>query len=467
MSRVSMTARMSLLFMLAFTAVLTVAGLSFYQLCKLHFQTRDQQSLVEKLHSTQAILDELDSIEQFAAYTPRLRALLGTHQGLTTVIQDAEQRLFFVASERPEASVQVNDHEWFSAAVEPGMWTWHNDQHMYRGMTADMPVAGQTEPLKVMLVLDVTHHMVFFQTILRWFWIELAISALVSAGLGWAVARSGLRPLKTVTQVAASISATSLKKRIALAPVPAELQPLVSTFNAMLARLEDDFTRLANFSADIAHELRTPVGNLLTHTEVILSRNRNIEDYQDNLHSNLEELQRMSRMIDDMLFLAKSDNGLLAQQNLEIDLESMLEKLLEYYRLLGDERGIALEFSGTGHIQGDEQMLRRAISNLLSNALRYTPRGQAVSVRLSHSAAGTRLSVANPGGTIDSEHLERVFDRFYRADPARREGGGHNVGLGLAITRSIVEAHQGRIWCTSSNGWTTFHMEFPMQQPIA
>jgi two-component system heavy metal sensor histidine kinase CusS len=467
MSRFSMTARMSLLFMLAFTAVLTVAGLSFYQLCKLHFQSRDQQALVEKLRSTQTILGELSSIEQFAAFIPRLRALLGTHQGLTTVIQDAEQRRIFVASERSEASAQANDPEWFRAAVKPGMWTWHNDQRMYRGMTADMAIAGQPQPLRVMLVLDVTHHMVFFETILRWFWIELAISALVSAGLGWAVARSGLRPLKTVTQVAASISATSLKKRIALAPVPAELQPLVSTFNAMLARLEDDFTRLANFSADIAHELRTPLGNLLTHTEVILSRNRTLEDYQENLHSNLEELQRMSRMIDDMLFLAKSDNGLLAQQNLEIDLESMLEKLLEYYRLLGDERGIDLEFSGSGHMYGDEQMLRRAVSNLLSNALRYTPRGQTIRVTLRHSDAGTRLSVANPGGTIDSEHLERVFDRFYRADPARREGCGHNAGLGLAITRSIVEAHQGRIWCTSSNGWTTFHMEFPALASMA
>jgi len=461
MSRFSMTARMSLLFMFAFTAVLTVAGLSFYQLCKLHFQSRDQQALVEKLQSTQFILGDLQSLEQFAVAIPRLRALLGSHQGLTTVIQDAAQRRLFVAPEHPEVSVQANDPEWFRAAAEPGMWTWHNDQRMYRGMTAHMAVAGQPQPLRVMLVLDVTHHMVFFETILRWFWIELAISALVSAGLGWAVARSGLRPLKTVTQVAASISATSLKKRIALAPVPAELQPLVLTFNAMLARLEDDFTRLANFSADIAHELRTPLGNLLTHTEVILSRNRALEDYQENLHSNLEELQRMSRMIDDMLFLAKSDNGLLAQQNLQIDLESMLEKLLEYYRLLGDERGIDLKFSGSGHMYGDEQMLRRAIANLLSNALRYTPRGQAIRVSLRHSDAGTRLSVANPGGTIDSEHLERVFDRFYRADPARREGGGHNAGLGLAITRSIVEAHQGRIWCTSSNGWTTFHMEFP------
>jgi two-component system heavy metal sensor histidine kinase CusS len=229
----------------------------------------------------------------------------------------------------------------------------------------------------------------------------------------------------------------------------------------MLSRLDSAFVRLSNFSADIAHELRTPVSNLMTHTEVVLSRKRGIEDYEDNLHSNLDDLKRMSRMIDDMLFLAKSDNGLIKPENKRIDLQEVVGRLLDYYRLLAEERGIELKVSGAGRVQGDVLMLHRAISNLLSNALRYTPEGQTISVDIRQDLQTATVSVENPGESIAPEHLEKLFDRFYRADPARREGSPSNAGLGLAITRSIIEAHDGRIWCTSSNGKTAFHMELP------
>jgi two-component system heavy metal sensor histidine kinase CusS len=199
----------------------------------------------------------------------------------------------------------------------------------------------------------------------------------------------------------------------------------------------------------------------MTHTEVVLSRKRNIEDYEDNLYSNLDDLKRMSRMIDDMLFLAKSDNGLIKPENKQIDLLEVVEKLLEYYRLLADERGINLAVSGAGSVRGDVLMIHRAISNLLSNALRYTPEGRTISVDIKERSTSTVVTVENPGIVISPEHLEKLFDRFFRVDPARREGSPSNAGLGLSITRSIIEAHEGKIWCTSSNGKTAFHMELP------
>jgi two-component system heavy metal sensor histidine kinase CusS len=455
MNRLSLTTRMSLMFMLAVTAVLTVAGLSFNNLSRHHFKMLDQQALDEKLHSTQRILGELKSIDQFGDFKPELQALLGAHRDLTALILNGDGRLLF-ADPGP-----VDVPEEFRTTTSSNVWEWQDQEQMFRGVTAQAMVAGQDKPLTVILIFDVTQHMSFFATLQRWFWTGLVISALVSAALGWMVASSGMRPIRQVTRVAASMSAKSLKERIPLAPVPKELQQMVLSFNAMLSRLDDAFVRLSNFSADIAHELRTPVSNLMTHTEVVLSRKRGIEDYEDNLYSNLDDLKRMSRMIDDMLFLAKSDNGLIPHENKPIDLLAVVEKLLEYYRLLADERGINLAVSGQGSVRGDVLMLHRAISNLLSNALRYTPEGQTINVDIQQKGMSTLVVVENPGEIIAPEHLEKLFDRFYRVDPARREGSPSNAGLGLSITRSIIEAHEGKIWCTSSNGKTAFHLKLP------
>ncbi|TBN47122.1 heavy metal sensor histidine kinase [Pseudomonas sp. BGI-2] len=455
MNSLSLTTRMSLMFMLAVTAVLTVAGLSINHLSQRHFKMLDQQTLNEKLYSTQRILGELSSVDQFNELKPQLKALLGAHRDLTALILDSNGKVLF-ADPGP-----VNVPEQFRLTTNNSVWEWQDQEQMFRGMTAQATMVGQEKPLTVILIFDVTHHMAFFKTLQQWFWIGLVISALVSAALGWMVARSGMRPIRQVTMVAASMSAKSLKDRIPLAPVPKELQQMVSSFNAMLSRLDDAFVRLSNFSADIAHELRTPLSNLMTHTEVVLSRKRDTEDYENNLYSNLDDLKRMSKMIDDMLFLAKSDNGLIKPENKQIDLLEVVEKLLEYYRLLADESGIELTVSGAGRVRGDVLMLHRAISNLLSNALRYTPEGQTIRVDIQQKGTSTLVVVENPGETIAPEHLEKLFDRFYRADPARREGSPSNAGLGLSITRSIIEAHEGKIWCDSSNGKTAFHMELP------
>ena len=452
MKQLSLTTRLSLMFMLAVTGVLGAAGIFFSLLSQHHFDELDRHTLNEKLQASRQLLQQIDDPAQFDVLVPQLRALLGGHSDLSAQIFDAGGELLFAEEGSPHvghagsANTRSEDGEHQHAGQ---VWRSRNDV---------VEVAGQ--PLQVVLSLDVTAHKMFFHTLTGWLWGALLLCALVSGVLGWLLVRSGLRPLREVTQVAASVSAKSLTERIPVESTPAELEQLVVAFNAMLARLEEAFVRLSNFSADIAHELRTPLSNLMTHTEVVLSRDRSSEDYQENLHSNLEELRRMARMIDDMLFLAKADNGLIIPEAQSIELRDLCAQLLEFYQMTADERGIRFELSGTAHILGDAAMLRRALSNLLSNALRYTADGKIIRVDIATGAADVALRVGNPGDSIAQAHLSRLFDRFYRVDPARREGSPSNAGLGLAITRSIVEAHHGEIRCTSMDGWTSFEILF-------
>ena len=440
------------MFMLAVTGVLGAAGVFFSLLSQHHFDELDRHTLDEKIQASRQLLQQLDELHDFDALIPQLQALLGGHSELSAQIFDAKGRLLFA-----EQGAAHPGHAGPERASSGDGEHQHAGQ-VWRSKTGVIRVAGQ--PLKVVLSLDVTAHKLFFHTLTGWLWGALLLCALVSGLLGWLLVRSGLRPLREVTQVAASVSAKSLTERIPAESTPAELEQLVVAFNAMLARLEEAFVRLSNFSADIAHELRTPLSNLMTHTEVVLSRDRSSEDYQENLHSNLEELRRMARMIDDMLFLAKADNGLIIPEARSIELRELCEKLLEFYQLTADERGIRFELSGTAHILGDAAMLRRALSNLLSNALRYTADGKVIRVDIVTAAEGVALRVGNPGDPIPLAHQARLFDRFYRVDPARREGSPSNAGLGLAITRSIVEAHRGEIHCVSHDGWTSFEILF-------
>jgi two-component system heavy metal sensor histidine kinase CusS len=453
MKQLSLTARLSLMFMLAVTGVLGAAGFFFNQLSQHHFDELDRHTLEEKFQAARGLLQGLDDLARFDVLRPQLQALLGGHSELSAQIFDAQGRLLFA-----DAGVVPSTGGHVHPAAD-GDGELQHDGRVWRSRAGSVVVAG--ESLRVVLSLDVTTHKAFFHTLTGWLWGALALCALISALLGWLLARSGLRPLREVTQVAASVSAKSLTERIPTESTPAELQQLVLAFNAMLERLEDAFVRLSNFSADIAHELRTPLSNLMTHTEVVLTRGRSAADYQDNLHSNLEELRRMARMIDDMLFLAKADNGLVIPQVQPIELEALCSKLLDFYQLTADEHGIRFELSGSGRIEGDPSMLHRALSNLLSNALRYTPDGGVIRLSIEDAGVkGVQLSIANPGATIPEQHLPRLFDRFYRVDPARREGSPSNAGLGLAITRSIIEAHRGEVGCSSRDGWTSFDILF-------
>ncbi|HDS1735852.1 heavy metal sensor histidine kinase [Pseudomonas sp. BP8] len=446
MRRLSLGSRLALLFAACTAAVSLSAGLLFNRASEQHFIELDQQLLGNRLSQLRRQLAGVDSPDTLATRLPLLRGELSHQADLAVRIRGPQAEPWFES--RPGLPDETR---------QPGLATLHADNVDYRSLSVPLDQrAPQVAQLTVFL--DITHHQHFLQGMQRLIWLTVGLSALATALLGaWAV-RRGLRPLRQIGAVAASVNARSLTTRLPVAQMPEELAELASSMNAMLQRLDDAFQRLSAFSADIAHELRTPLSNLLTHTQVTLTRPRSLDEYREALHGNLEELQWMAQLVNDMLYLAKADHGLLMPNREPLDLAAEVDALLEYYAALAEDAEVALVREGEGQLEGDRHMLRRALSNLLDNALRFTPHGGTIRVTLE---AGLQISVANTGPAIAAPALQRLFDRFYRADPARREGSSEHAGLGLAITRSIIQAHGGGIRAECEGGWTRFVIDLP------
>jgi len=442
--RLSLASRLALLFAACTAVVSLLAGVLFNHASEAHFIELDQQLLDSKLVALRSTLQGVDTPQQFSQKEAQLRAELSRQPDLALRISAADQLWFDGA---PGVTLPAS----------PGLHRLHNAGTDYRVYNVPL-MPGQPNSPQLSLMLDITHHQHFLQRMQHLIWLTVGLSALATALLGAWAARSGLRPLRRMGEVAAGVSAHSLTQRLPQQHMPVELAELAQAFNAMLGRLDDAFQRLSAFSADIAHELRTPLSNLLTQTQVILTQPRPLEDYREALHSNLEELQWMAQLVNDMLYLAKADHGLLVPKRETLVLEDEVDALLEFFTLLAEDAHVNLVREGTARTTGDRGMLRRALSNLLDNALRFTPQGGEVRVRIED---GVRLSVENTGEGIPAALLPRLFDRFYRADPARHEGSSEHAGLGLAITQSIVRAHGGRICCESGPGWARFVIELP------
>ncbi|MFO0809058.1 MAG: heavy metal sensor histidine kinase [Gemmataceae bacterium] len=278
---------------------------------------------------------------------------------------------------------------------------------------------------------------------------------------GFQIARRGMRPIHEITETAARIRPSNLGERITPDGLPAELHTLAGQFNQMLDRLELSFDRLSRFSADIAHELRTPLHSLGGEVELALTRPRTPDEYRDVLASNLEEVGRLNRMVESLLFLARAENPKTQVGRERFDVGGELATVCEFFEAGAAEAGVRLTVSGSEQIQVDlnRSLFGRAVSNLVANALDHTKPGGSVVVSYTTDADAFRVFVSDTGCGIPADHLPHVFDRFYRADPARSPGG---IGLGLAIVRSVVELHGGSVELASEFGrGTRVSMRFP------
>lgn len=273
--------------------------------------------------------------------------------------------------------------------------------------------------------------------------VVIAGGALAGWGTFWRV-RCSLRPLIDVADQTRAIDVARLDQRLSLAEPAEELQPVIEQFNGLMGRVERAYLQLEGFNADVAHELRTPLANLIGQTELALSRERPAAELADTLASNLEELNRLAGMVNDMLFLAQADRGVKARRGEPVALSALVHQVLEFHEAPLSEADLSVEVAGEQQAAVDAPLVKRALSNLLGNAIRHATPGTRITVRLDpDDAGGVRLWVENQGDPVPQHHLPRLFDRFFRVDSSRCELDRPHHGLGLSIVAAIARMHEG------------------------
>ncbi len=454
----SITRRLTLLFVLASSTVLLALGFVIASSVEKHFEEQDMEVLSGKMELTRHTLAQLNSIDDLGHITHMMDNSLVGHHGLEVLVLNPQGQVMFAT---PNAGFAI-DVVVASAAQGPHVPAlWSQGGLSYRGIAAEVPTGLRDESNVIVAVAtDIAHHQAFMRLFRQTLWLFVAGAAVLSGLLGWVAARRGLAPLRAMREQTQAVTAQQLSHRLSVNSVPVELAELAQSLNEMLARLEEAFLRLTDFSSDIAHELRTPVSNMMTQTQVALSRARNADEYRSILESNAEEFEHMGRMISDMLLLAKADNGLVVPHRETLQLAAEVQALFEYYEAVAEDKGIQLILQGDASVVADRLMLRRALGNLLSNAVRHATPHTTVQVRVGANTDKIVIEMHNTGDTIAQEHLERLFDRFFRVDPSRQRSS-EGTGLGLAITKSIVAAHGGDIHATSGDAVTTFTIQLP------
>ncbi len=450
----SLTVRLTALFALASTAVLVGLGLLIMSTVAKHFTDQDEQLLEKELELIRMVVNERGA----GAITSTFGEALHNHPGFFVHISSIDGRPMYSTladATQPILAAAKRVASGHSFAVNAG-------QHQeFQAIKAYLKDDKSSEQLQVIVAVDTEIHDHFMRNFQTTLILYVAGSAVIVVLLSWWAARRGLAPLRAMSDKVQAVSSHNFGERMPIETLPVEIADLAAKLNAMLERLQQDFHRITNFSTDIAHELRTPITNLLTQTDVVLTQQRTNEAYRDTLSSNAEELQRLARTISDMLFLAQTENGISLPSYEPLKLQDEITELLDFYDALAEEKGVNLQLTGDAIVRGDRLMVRRALSNLISNAMRYTPAAGSIAVSIARSEGDVLVAVENDGPEIPEEHLPHLFDRFYRADKSRTKLDTNSAGLGLSITQAIMRAHQGNVTVRSSQGKTRFTLQFP------
>lgn len=449
----SITARLTLLFAGSTIAILILAGVFLYLAVAEGLYRDDVEALSDQMGSIVSVLQQDPNLSASPGTLLRRQYADFTDSDFTLRIRDGSGRDVF-QTPRPAPTVPRDLFPDPVAGPSPGaleVRPRRRDGRSYLIATEVVPVGASGRRRIVQLAYDASDEVGLTRRYRNEALASILLASLLTTVVAVFIVRRGLRPLQEIRLAAERITAAHLGERVAGRPWPAELADLASAFDRMLERIEDSVTRLSRFSADLAHELRTPLGVLVGEAEVALSKERSPHEYREVIESSLEEYARLSSLIEELLFLAWTENPTSEVRREALETRELADEVVSFYEPLAEERGVALRCEGAAPAVASASLLRRALMNLVSNALKFTPRGGEVLVRLEPMRGGARIRVVDTGEGIPEEHRARVFDRFYRVDSARsRDPGG--VGLGLAVVRSIAQIHGGEVWAEAAEG---------------
>ena len=461
-SRNSLAARIALAS--AFFGLLMTGGavlVGYYALAH-QLDTRSAAELQGKRDLLVHVLSEIPSLEAINANKHRFGDLLIGHDDLHLALADPVSSQGVLSfSPTAQASVSALAGASLDAAASRA-WTTPAGERLSGIVSTTLTANGM--PVKYYLSLDRRHDRQLLAGFIKTVLVGWPLLMLIVALGAWLIARTGLAPLRRFHRLAASVDTQSLGQRISSSGLPRELYELAEAFNSMMERIDAGYRRLQDFSGELAHEMRTPVATLMGRTQVALSQKRTGAEFQEVLEGNVEELERLSRLIADMLFIARADHHEDPLHHERVQLRQEAERVADYLSLIAEERGLIVEVTGAAEVMADRLLVQRAITNLLSNAIRHAVAGSTIGLDIRPEGGRVTLAVTNQGEPIAPEHLNRIFDRFYRIDTgrARLDGG---TGLGLAIVRSIMLAHGGQATAKSeADGEVTFALEFPAPQ---
>lgn len=445
--------RIAILFSFSTVMILMIMGLVIHQLVMHHFETQDRTQLEGKIQLVENLLEQNHhNPSELNLYLKD--ALVGHHDLIVQIERPSGQIIFSSSPTALKSKTLVKSKH--------GLWLeWKVQNKIYHGLIykKSFDQNSAIPSAQIIVGIDTSEHLHFLNDFRRQLLYIGVIGTICLMLLGWFAAWRGLRPVQNMAKVAEGISAQHLSERLEVDNTPTELKSLAIAFNDMLDRLETAVGKLSDFSSDLAHEIRTPINNLMTQTQVCLSRSRDIATYQEILFSNLEEFERLARMVSDMLFLAKAEHGLHRANLQQVNLVKEVSALFDFYDAIAAEKGMSLKQTGQGYVEGDPSMLRRALSNLLSNAIKYGKSDSIIKIKCQQNSDTTELTIENESSPLSQEQLTRLFDRFYRTD-ASRQRVEEGTGLGLAITKSILDVHGATIQANYENGHITFKIIF-------
>ena len=424
-----------------------------------HFIEQDADELNEVFEAVQSKLGEAH--EQNVLPSSILFQAVSGHHGVYYHVEDKNDNPIF-SSQGADLSTFPTKFKAHNQIIPSSLILFNDGKHILRGtkIIFELPTKLGEERYTVTVASNMEFHMNYMQNFKSTLWGIVFLAGVITVFAARFAVYRGHSPLRQLSREIESITADKLGIRLDPLNVPVELTILVDSFNTMLKRLEDGFERLSHFSADIAHELRTPITNLTTQTQVMLSKPRNNEAYIEILYSNLEEYDRMTKMVSDMLLLAQTEHGLIKPKLDIIDVKKEMGELIEFFSVLADEKKVLIIMSGPSfNLLCDKSMFRQALSNLLSNAIRYSPENDTITVATSEEHDKKVVCISNHGEVIPSEHIPRLFDRFYRGDPSRKRDG-QGAGLGLTIAKAIINVNSGDITLESSAEKTSFSVVF-------